>query len=226
MELGKFLNKIGYKFSDEKLLIEALTHPSFNKDSKSKINYQRLEFLGDKVLSLVISEYLMKNYKNENEGELSRRHAALVSGDLLAKVALEVGLNEVLRVSIGEKNIGGKNNKRNLENALEALIGAIYSDSDFDSAKKFIFKFWNNFLGKDLAPPKDPVSQLQEYVQLHSKQLPKYEIIKTSGSDHMPVFTAKVSVSHLKLEAQAIGNSKKDAQKEVAIAALKELGLL
>ena len=223
MTLEKFCKNIEYKFNDESLLLEALTHPSFSKYNKNSSNYQRLEFLGDKVLSLIISEYLMKKHSDENEGDLSKRHAALVSGDALSEIALDVGIENVLRLSVGEKNLGGKNNKRNLENSLEALIGAIYLDSDYQSTQKFIFKFWQKFLDKNLTPPKDPVSQLQEIVQIKSKQLPQYEISKTSGAEHSPVFTATLKIPYLDVDVCAEGKSKKEAQKEAAIAALKKL---
>ena len=224
MNLQEFSLKIGHQFNNQALLHEALTHPSFTKNNRSGPNYQRLEFLGDKVLSLVISEYLMQKYQNENEGDMSRRHAALVSGETLAEIALEeIALNEVIKVSLGEENLGGKTNKRNLENALEALIGAIYADSNYESAKKFIFKFWQKFFDKNLNPPKDPVSQLQEFVQLNSKQLPAYEIVKSSGSEHSPVFTAKLKILHLHLEVEAQGSSKKEAQREAAIKALAQI---
>ncbi len=223
MELANFCKNISYQFKNESLLLEALTHPSYTKYNKSETNYQRLEFLGDKVLSLVISQFLMKKYPQENEGDLSKRHASLVSGDTLSKIALDVQIEKVLRVSLGEENLGGKNNKRNLENALEALIGAIYLDSGFDESQKFIFKFWHDYFNQNLSPPKDPVSQLQEFAQLNSKQLPQYEITKTSGSDHSPIFTAKVMITHLNLSFEAQGKSKKEAQKEVALLALKEI---
>jgi ribonuclease-3 len=180
-----------------------------------------LEFLGDKVLSLVIGDFLMKKHKNEMEGDLSKRQAALVSGETLAQIALEIGLDEVLQISAGEKKLGGKTNKRNLENALEALIGAIYLDSNYDEAKKFIMKFWHDFLEKNVTPPKDAVSQLQELVQLESKQLPQYFTVKDGGSDHAPTFTSTVKILHLNLEFSASGKSKKEAQKEVAKIALK-----
>ncbi len=224
MNLQEFSFKIDHQFNNQALLQEALTHPSFTKSSRGGANYQRLEFLGDKVLSLVISEYLMQKYQNENEGDMSRRHAALVSGETLAEIALEeVGLDKVIKVSSGEENLGGKTNKRNLENALEALIGAIYADSNYANAQKFIFKFWQKFFDKNLNPPKDPVSQLQEFVQLNSKQLPVYEIAKSSGSEHSPVFTAKLKILHLGLEFEAQGSSKKEAQREAAIRALAEI---
>jgi len=223
MNLEEFSQKIGHQFNDGKLLHEALTHPSFSKYNRGTANYQRLEFLGDKVLSLVISEYLMAKHKDENEGDLSRRHAALVSGETLAEIALEVGINHVLRLSPGEENLGGKTNKRNLENALEALLGAIYLDSDYNSAKSFIFKFWKNFLEKNLTPPKDPVSQLQEFVQLNSKSLPQYEFSKVGGSEHSPTFLAKLTILHLNLIVEAEGKSKKEAQRAAAIVALQKV---
>lgn len=223
MNLEEFSLKIGHQFSDEKLLQEALTHPSFSKYNRSAANYQRLEFLGDKVLSLVISEYLMAKYLTENEGDLSKRHAALVSGESLCEIALDVEINEVLRVSSGEENLGGKTNKRNLENALEALIGAIYIDSNFEEAKKFIFKFWKEALEKNLTPPKDPVSQLQEFVQLNSKSLPQYEFEKIGGSEHSPTFLAKLTIIHLDITVEAEGKSKKEAQRAAAILALQKI---
>jgi len=223
--LKDFCEKISYQFKNDKLLLEAITHPSFTKYNQDAANYQRLEFLGDKVLSLIISEYLMTKYENEKEGDLSKRHAALVSGDTLSKIALEVGIEKVLRLSNGEENLGGKTNKRNLENALESLIGAIYLDSNYENAKKFIFHFWQNLLEQNLTPPKDPVSQLQEIVQSHSKQLPQYEIVRTSGFEHSPTFTAKLIIPHLNFEVEAQGKSKKEAQKEAAILALKKIEL-
>ncbi len=225
MNLEEFSQKIDYQFSDSKLLTEALTHPSFSKYNRSAPNYQRLEFLGDKVLSLVISEYLMAKYQNENEGDLSKRHAALVSGEALSEIALEVEIDKVLRVSPGEENLGGKANKRNLENALEALVGAIYIDSNYEMAKKFIFKFWQNSLEKNITPPKDPVSQLQEFVQLNSKELPQYEFIKVGGSEHSPTFLAKLKVAHLDLAVEADGKSKKEAQRAAAVLALQKIAL-
>ena len=225
MNLEEFSEKIGHQINNNKLLSEALTHPSFSKYHRLEPNYQRLEFLGDKVLSLVISEYLMAKYVNENEGDLSKRHAALVSGETLSKIALEVGIEKVLRVSSGEENLGGKTNKRNLENALEALVGAIYLDSNYEVAQKFIFTFWKSFLEKNLTPPKDPVSQLQEFVQLNSKSLPQYEFSKVGGSEHSPTFAAKLTILHLNLVVEAEGKSKKEAQRLAAIAALQKIGV-
>ncbi|MDX2082615.1 MAG: ribonuclease III [Rickettsiales bacterium] len=221
--LDQFCQKIDYAFSNEKLLQEALTHPSLSKEDNKKSNYQRLEFLGDKILSLVIGEFLFEKYSNENEGDLSKRQAALVSGETLAKVALEIGVDSVIKISKGERNLGGAVNKRNLENALEALIGAIYLDGNFASARKFILKFWQNFLEKNVAPPQDPISHLQEIIQLKTKQLPQYFTKQVGGLDHEPEFISTLKIPQLNLEFSASGKSKKAAQKEVAKIALEAL---
>jgi ribonuclease-3 len=219
----KFCATIDCPFNNKNLLKEALTHPSLSKEERHKSNYQRLEFLGDKVLNLTIGEFLFQKYPNEMEGDLSKRQAALVSGEFLAQIALKIGLDEVLQISKGEKKLGGKNNKRNLENSLEALIGAIYLDAGFEIAKKFIVKFWSEFLEKNIAVPKDVMSQLQELVQLKSKELPQYFTSKSGGSDHEPQFVSVVKIPFFNLEFSASGKSKKEAQKEVSKIALNHL---
>jgi ribonuclease III len=218
-----FCNKINYQFGNLELLNEALTHPSMSKNDAQKLNYERLEFLGDKVLGLVIAEFLMQKYPKEQEGALSKRQAALISGATLSKIAAEIGINNVLTVSKGEANLGGKDNKNNLENAIEALIGAIYLDSNFGKAKEFILSFWQDYLTKNLEPPQDSVSKLQELTQSQSKQLPKYNIVKSGGLDHEPIFIANLTLPNCDLEFSAKGKSKKDAQKNVSIVALKHL---
>lgn len=219
--LNEFCSHIQHQFKNLSLLNQAITHPSLS--SKIEKNYQRLEFLGDKVLNLVIGEFLMMQFPEEAEGDLSKRQASLVSGETLAEIALEIGLNQVLQVSFGEKKLGGATNKRNLENSLEALIGAIYLDSDYNTAQKFILKFWQNNLKKNLLPPKDPVSLLQELVQSKSKELPQYLTIKSGGSEHSPLFTSTVKIGYQNLVFTAEGKSKKEAQKEVSRIALNHL---
>jgi ribonuclease-3 len=211
--LSKFIQKIEYNFSDQYLLEEALTHPSFSKNSKVN-NYQRLEFLGDAILGLVIAEVLIKKYPDANEGELSKRQAHLVSGEVLYQVALKIEIADVIKFSEGEKAI-----KRNLENAVEALIGAIYLDSNLENAKEFILKNWQEIIDENVDAPKDPVSYLQEIVQGKSKKLPIYTITQVGGNSHQPIFEAVVKFDDKEYKAQ--GSSKKEAQKNVAIAALE-----
>jgi ribonuclease-3 len=202
------------------LLEEALTHPSFVKENKTK-NYQRLEFLGDAVLGMVVAEILIRKYPDANEGELSKRQAYLVSGEVLAKIAEQIDIGEVIKFSEGEKIIGGKTNKRNLENACEALIGAIYLDSGLENCRKFILQNWQNIIEFSEEIPKDSVSLLQEIVQSKSKKLPIYNIEKTGGNSHQPLFTAIVEFDNKKYQAQ--GFSKKEAQKNVAVLAIEDL---
>ncbi len=220
IELKKFLKKIHYKFQNQSLLDEALTHPSFAKKSNQN-NYQRLEFLGDAVLGLVIAEILIKKYPHANEGELSKRQAHLVSGQVLSQVAENIGIGEVIKFSEGEKTIGGKANKRNLENACEALIGAIYLDSGLEDCQKFILQNWQEIIDQNQEPPKDPVSLLQEIVQSKSKKLPIYTIEKISGDSHQPLFQAIVEFDNKKYQAE--GFSKKEAQRNVAVLVVGDL---
>jgi ribonuclease-3 len=222
-DFKNFCDQINYHFSNEELLREAMTHPSLTLETKERLNYQRLEFLGDKVLSLVISDFLMRKFPQEMEGALSRRQAALVSGEALAEVALTINLQDALLVSDGEGKLGGRTNKRNLENALEALIGAIYRDSNYAAAKSFILEFWKDLFERDLEPPKDPISTLQEIVQSKTKLLPQYTTTQSGGYDHAPEFVSTVKVLHDDLEFSAAGKSKKEAQKEAAKLALKYL---
>ena len=216
----EFYKIISYNFRDENLLKMALTHPSLNTKHSQNFNYERLEFLGDKVLSLVIGEYLMNKFPDENEGNLSKRHAGLVAGSTLAQIATKIDLPQMLMLSFGEQKIGGNLNKNNLENALEALIGAIYLDANFIEAKKFILNFWQDFFDKNILPPQDCISKLQEIIQAKSKKLPKYFTEKKGGLDHQPIFISRLEIEGLNQEFYAEGNSKKEAQKNVAQIAL------
>ena len=222
LNFKQFYQNIKYQFNNEDLIKEALTHPSLSRN-KGVVNYQRLEFLGDKVISFVIAEFLIKKYPQENEGNLSKRHAHLVSGEHLAKIADNIGLAEMLKLSKGEEKIGGKNNKNNLEDAVEAVIGGIYLDSDFESTKNVILYFWNSSLIEERDPPQDPISQLQEMVQAKSKTLPIYRLEKCGGSDHLPIFNATLTIDNPKLTVNAKGNSKKLAQRNAAIIAIEKI---
>lgn len=223
MNFQEFCTKINYQFSNLRLLNTAMTHPSLTKEISEKNNYQRLEFLGDKVLSLIIGQFLIENFPDEMEGALSKRQAALVSGETLSEIALQIQINEILQISEGEKKLGGRLNKRNLENALEALIGAIYLDSNLEKAREFILNFWQDFLAKDLTPPRDPVSLLQEIIQGKTKLLPSYETVQSGGCDHAPEFSSIVKLPNSNLEFAGRGFSKKEAQKEAAKQALANL---
>lgn len=216
-----FYQSISYHFTNEELLITALTHPSLK--NKNNHNYERLEFLGDKVLGLVISEFLIEKFPDNDEGELSKRQAQIVAGRTLCQIAQKLNLQEMMLVSFGEKKIGGNYNNNNLENALEALIGAIYLDSNLAQVKKFILHFWHDFLYDIATPSIDYISSLQETVQAYSKKLPQYNTQKKGGSEHAPVFFSILKIPNLEQEFYAEGNSKKSAQRNVAKIAVEYL---
>ena len=191
MKVDEFEKKINYKFKNKSLIDLAFTHSSFkNKINK---NYERLEFLGDRVLSLVISEDLFLKYSNENEGALSKRLSDLVSKQKLLEVANEISIKEMLKIDQFEKrNLKLKKNISILSDVCEALIGAIYLDSDLENARKFISKYWKKKISKNILPPQDPKSLLQEVAQKKGLNLPKYILKNKEGPPHNPRFEVEV----------------------------------
>ncbi len=191
MKVDEFEKKINYKFKNKSLIDLAFTHSSF-KNKKNK-NYERLEFLGDRVLSLVISEDLFLKYSNENEGALSKRLSDLVSKQKLLEVANEISIKEMLKIDQFEKrNLKLKKNISILSDVCEALIGAIYLDSNLENAKKFISKYWKKKISKNILPPQDPKSLLQEVAQKKGLNLPKYILKNKEGPPHNPRFEVEV----------------------------------
>lgn len=210
--------RIGYHFRDSGLLALALTHPSI----ASAQNNQRLEFLGDAVLGLAVARILYDLYPNEQEGELARRHAALVRGETLTQMAREIGLGEEMRISAGERDAGGRNNASNLEDVLEALIGAMYLDGGLEAVEQFIVPRWRELAGKVATPPKDAKTSLQEWAQGRGLPVPAYQLIAQSGPAHAPEFTIEVTVQSYP-PAQAKAASKRVAEQLAAADLLKRL---
>ncbi len=211
-------SNLGYTFKNKSLLSEALTHPSISKqesDGIKSFNYERLEFLGDSVLGLVIAELLVKKYPDEKEGHLAKRHAGLVRGEALASVATNLHVGDFIRMTQGEEYMGGRSNSSNIENALEAIIGAIYIDGGLDNVRDFICKHWVSLLDGMLEPPRDAKTALQEWAQGRGFPIPVYEIVRTSGPSHNPDFEISVRVNGLDA-VSATGSSKKKAEKEAA----------
>jgi ribonuclease-3 len=209
---------LGRKFSNKNLLFEALTHSS----AAEKISYQRLEFLGDRVLGLVIAEFLITAFPTENEGSLARRLSGLVDKSMLAKVAVEVGIGPFIIMSESEKASGGDANENILSDIMEALIGATFLDSDIDECREMVKKLWGNFLYETLEPPVDPKTALQEWTQGRGLGLPVYELVGRDGPDHAPVFDVKVSVEgHGSVVAK--GTSRRAAEKLAASRLLDKL---
>ena len=191
MKVDEFEKKINYKFKNKSLIDLAFTHSSF-KNKKNK-NYERLEFLGDRVLALVISEDLFLKYPNEDEGALSKRLSDLVSKQKLLEVANEISIKEMLKIDQFEKkNLKLKKNISILSDVCESLIGAIYLDSNLENAKKFISKYWKKKISKNILPPQDPKSLLQEVAQKKGLNLPKYILKNKEGPPHNPRFEVEV----------------------------------
>ena len=191
MKVDEFEKKINYKFKNKSLIDLAFTHSSF-KNKKNK-NYERLEFLGDRVLALVISEDLFLKYPTEDEGALSKRLSDLVSKQKLLEVANEISIKKMLKIDQFEKkNLKLKKNISILSDVCESLIGAIYLDSDLENAKKFISKYWKKKISKNILPPQDPKSLLQEVAQKKGLNLPKYIVKNKEGPPHNPRFEVEV----------------------------------
>ena len=211
------------QFRESPLVRQALTHPSCaQKQGGLPFNNQRLEFLGDSVLGMVVAEMLYEMYPSEQEGELARRFAGLVCGDQLVEIARSIGLDKALLLSDSEEENAGRENASNLEDACEALIGAIYLDSGFDAARQFVRQHWLALAESVTEPPKDAKTALQEWAQGKGLPLPSYRLLKEDGLSHAPEFTIEVSVKG-KGSASATAGSKKAAEREAAAALLGQI---
>ena len=217
---GKLGQKIGYTFREEGYLQTALTHRS-----AAKKNNERLEFLGDSILSLVISEYLFNRYPTAQEGELSRLRSSLVKGDKLAELAQHLDLGDYLILGSGEMKSGGFRRNSILADTLEAIFGAIFLDSDFDSCKKIILSIYQDAFKNipDIAKTKDPKTRLQEYLQSRKLALPEYQVIDVVGDPHEQTFTVTCRVSCLDDSVQGEGASRRKAEQKAASLILSEL---
>ncbi len=215
---------IGHDFKNARLLEEALTHPSRAEvRGNLPFNYQRLEFLGDAVLGLVVAELLFTLYPDENEGSLAKRHAALVRSESLADVARRLGLGPHIRMNAGGQE-SGRDLSSNLEDVCEALIGALYLDGGFDAARRFVRAHWEPLARAVSAPPKDAKTTLQEWAQGRGVSLPEYRVLNTSGPAHAPEFTVAVCVEGVEpTEAKAL--SKRQAEQLAAKALLDKLAV-
>lgn len=212
------------QFRESDLVRQALTHPSCaQRDQDAPYNNQRLEFLGDSVLGMVVADMLYHMYPTEQEGELARRFSALVCGEQLVAVARKIGLNRALILSDSEEENDGRENPSNLEDACEALIGAVYLDGGFDAVRQFIYQHWYELAESIAEPPKDPKTALQEWAQARSLPLPKYELIQEDGPSHAPAFTIRVQVKGLG-KAEATASSKKAAEREAAALLMRQTG--
>ncbi len=219
--LNKLQKKIGYTFTNIELLEEALTHSSYN--DKSNINQERLEFLGDRVLGLVISEYLFNNFNKEREGFLTNKYRYLVQNKKCTEVAKNIKIINFLKLGNSEKKKKETLSDSILANSIEAMLGAIFLDSDYQSVRKIILNLWKEFLvdQKILKADISPKNILQELLHANKKSEAEYKLISKEGEDHNPNFIVEVIVSNLG-KTNGEGSSIKDAEMDAAERFLKE----
>ena len=216
--LANFQKRIGINFHNQKLLTKSFTHKSYNPVE----NNEKLEFLGDRVLGLVISQNLLKFFPNDKEGDLDKKLASLVNKKQCAVIAKDINLQEYILI----KN---SNNKTSIENkvlsdCLESVIGCIYLDQGLEVAEKFIIKNWRKYLNKSLITERDSKTKLQEYSLKNYKSLPVYKLLENKGPRHKPLIKVSVNIKNSK-NIIATGNSKKEAEQKAAKKLLTSLKL-
>ena len=206
---------LGYRFTRTDLPREALTHRSALQGKRTgQVSNERLEFIGDRVLGLLIAEWLSERFPDEQEGDLGRRLASLVSQPVLADVAETIGLGQVLSVAPGEARAGVQRRATVLADALEAALGAIYLDGGLEPARDFVRRAWNVAMTAQHDPPKDAKTALQEWAQKRGLDLPSYVVSDRSGPPHAPVFVVTVTVGDS--SGQGTAGSKRAAEQLAA----------
>ncbi len=209
--LDQLETALGHRFKNKDLAADALTHSSV----ASGKNYERLEFLGDRVLGLIVAEILFEKFPAEAEGDLAKRLAALVQGELLAVIAAEINLGTYVTFSEAERGAGAEDNENIIADALEALIGAVYLEGGLKPCRALVEKLWQGRFENMKTPPSHPKTSLQEWAQGQGLPLPEYKIIGQSGPDHAPVFLVRLSVKGYE-DVKAEGRSRQVAEKEAA----------
>lgn len=223
--LSQLQERLGYRFANVALLERALTHPSVSADRDHEGgHYERLEFLGDRVLGLVVAESLFVRFPQEAEGLLARRLAKLVGKETLASVSEDLGLGIVMRLAMGEDEQQSRSNPGLLSDVCEAVIAALYLDGGLPASKQFIEAAWTARIEEDREPPSDAKTELQEWAQARGLPLPRYSEIGRRGPPHDPVFTIAVEVEGWPRQTGG-GRSKRAAEQDAAsrlLAAVKD----
>lgn len=219
-ELRAFEQRIGHKFTDPTLLMRSVTHASMS--SPTRQDNQRLEFLGDRVLGLVMATALLDQDQTASEGQLAPRFNALVRKETCAEVAREIDLGAVLKLGRSEMLSGGRRKQALLGDAMEAVIAAVYKDAGFEAAQNLILHLWGARISNVETDARDPKTSLQEWAQARGQKPPSYVEISRSGPDHAPVFTIAARLE-TGAEAQATAGSKRQAEQAAARALLAEL---
>ncbi len=219
-DIKAFQQRLGYEFSNPELLVRALTHGSVS--SSTRPDNQRLEFLGDRVLGLVMATALLEADKKASEGQLAPRFNALVRKEACADVARQIDLGAVLKLGRSEMLSGGRRKQALLGDAMEAVIAAIYRDAGFEAAAGVILRLWGDRIHNVEADARDAKTALQEWAQARGQKPPSYVEVKRSGPDHAPVFTIAARLQD-GTEAQATAGSKRQAEQAAAKALLDSL---
>ncbi len=221
MDFIKLEKNLNYHFKNKDILIEALSHPSLKQHDASVKHYEKLEILGDSIIGFLVTEYIYKEVANINEGDIAKIKSYAVSKDNLSKIGTDLKLANYIIMTEGEEASGGRDNVNNIENALEALVAAIYLDSDMNITRKIVINLWQDSLINTDVANIDPKSTLQELLQSKGMDAPEYIIKNQKGSAHMPTFTIELRTMLGMTEAS--GKSKKEAEKLAARKLLKKL---
>ena len=217
IDLKKLEKIINLNFKDKDLFVKSLTHKSFD----SIVNNEKLEFLGDRVLGLIISEKLLEIYPNEKEGIIDKKFANLVNKNTCCSIARKLNLKKFIFIGSSHRNLERSTDKI-ISDCLEAIVGAIYLDGGLKSADKFILNFWKSYLDKSIITLIDSKTQLQEFSLKKYKELPKYIFYKKTGPEHQPIFKTEVQIPNSK-KIFGTGTSKKNAQQSAAAKLIKIL---
>lgn len=202
--------------------MEALCHPSLKQHNDKTEDYERLEFLGDSILNFIITDNIFRRHKDYAEGRLAKIRASLVCRDTICLAAENLNLDECLMMTRGEELSGGRMNLNNVENAMEAIIAAIYLDGGLEGAKKVVLQLWHDLLESDHDIMSDPKSALQEWSQGQFMSIPHYEIVSKTGQSHSPIFEVRVKIDDLEPEFGS-GKAIKAAEKMAAEKMLKRV---
>ena len=217
--------RLAYKFRNQELLTQALTHASVRGSDKSRKDNERLEFLGDRVLGLAIVEMLTQQFPKANEGELARRYNGLVNGVMCAKVGRELEIGPFLILSESEAESGGRDKDTILADAVEAILGGAFLDGGYEKSRAVVIKLWDKqVVGKAKKVTADAKSALQEWAQGQGMSRPEYTEVSRTGPDHAPLFISEVKVKG-KSAARGEGNSKRAAEQAAAAELLQREGI-
>jgi len=222
IKLQRLQQRLGYEFNAPVLLQLALTHRSYGAK-----NNERLEFLGDSILNLVVGDALFQKFGDVREGQLSRLRSQLVKGETLAEIAREFELGDYLILGEGEMKSGGHTRDSILADTVEAIIGAIYTETNFEVCRKHVLTWYADRLAAlnvDTSA-KDAKSRLQEYLQSQRKPLPEYEVVEASGESHAQIFTIECRIALLKQPVRAQASNRRDAEKLAATEVLRLLNI-